>query len=293
MIENFFQEKIKKIDTFLYQQIKRVNTPDRLKESMLYSVQAGGKRIRPILVLATMESLNQDSESGLPIAGAIEMVHTYSLIHDDLPAMDDDDLRRGKPTNHKIFGEAMAVLAGDALLTLSFEIAAGMKDPKISDHTRAKLVAGLAQAAGAEGMVGGQSADLEAEGCTLSLEELEYIHLHKTGKMLGFSVEAGALLGGATPEQIEALGRFSRHLGLAFQIRDDILDIEGDSETMWKSAGSDANKQKSTYPQLLTLEGAKQKLSHHLELAKQSLYQSGVNCGRLEQITDYIVNRNH
>ncbi|HEU5138576.1 MAG TPA: farnesyl diphosphate synthase [Bacillales bacterium] len=292
MIEEYFREKIQKVDAFLYEQIKQKDAPDELTESMLYSVEAGGKRLRPILLLATMEAFGQNAERGLPIACAVEMIHTYSLIHDDLPAMDDDDLRRGKPTNHKVFGEAMAVLAGDALLTLSFELVAGIEDRHVSSQMKSDLVARLARSAGAEGMVGGQSADLRAEGRTLSPEELENIHLHKTGKLLSFPVEAGALLAGAAPGQIDLLNQFSRHLGLAFQIRDDILDVEGDTRRMGKSAGSDENKQKSTYPQLLTMEGAKQKLAYHLCEAKQCLHQLDINYRRLDEIADYIVQRN-
>ncbi|HEX7064594.1 MAG TPA: farnesyl diphosphate synthase [Bacillales bacterium] len=292
MIEKYFHEKIQKVNAFLYEQIKQKDAPDQLKESMLYSVQAGGKRLRPILLLATMEAFGRDADQGLPVACAIEMVHTYSLIHDDLPAMDDDDLRRGKPTNHKVFGEAMAVLAGDALLTLSFEVVADIKDRNISGQMKADLVTRLARAAGAEGMVGGQSSDLRAEGQTLLPEELENIHLHKTGKLLSFPVEAGALLAGANAGQIEVLSQFSGHLGLAFQIRDDILDVEGDTQRMGKSAGSDINKQKSTYPQLLTMAGAKQKLSYHLLEAKRCLHQLDIQYERLDEITDYIVDRN-
>lgn len=290
-LPNFLQEQKQRIDEILTEQIKVLNTPDRLKEAMLYSVQAGGKRIRPILLLATMEAFGCDSDPGLPVACAIEMVHTYSLIHDDLPAMDDDDLRRGQPTNHKVFGEAMAVLAGDALLTFSFEVIARIDDSQVPGQKKARLVTGLAMAAGAEGMVGGQSADLQAEGQTLSLDELEDIHLHKTGKLLSFAVEAGAILAGAPPKHILQLRGFSRNLGLAFQIRDDILDVEGNLDQMGKTPGSDTSRQKSTYPQLLTIDGAKQKCTDHVEQAKKSLQGIGLDGRLLEQIADYIVMR--
>lgn len=290
-LPNFLQEQKQCIDEMLNEQIKVLDTPDRLKEAMLYSVQAGGKRIRPILLLATMEAFGCDSGPGLPVACAIEMVHTYSLIHDDLPAMDDDDLRRGQPTNHKVFGEAMAVLAGDALLTFSFEVIAKIDDSQVSGQRKARLVTGLAMAAGAEGMVGGQSADLQAEGQTLSLDELEDIHLHKTGKLLSFAVEAGAILAGASPKHILQLRDFSRNLGLAFQIRDDILDVEGNPDQMGKTPGSDTNKQKSTYPQLLTVDGAKQKCIDHVDQAKKSLQGIGLDRRLLEQIADYIIMR--
>ncbi|HET7658022.1 MAG TPA: polyprenyl synthetase family protein, partial [Bacillales bacterium] len=173
------------MDQLLNDYILQLDTPERLKEAMIYSVQAGGKRIRPVLLLATMEAFGKGSSAGLLVGCAIEMIHTYSLIHDDLPAMDDDDLRRGKPTNHKVFGEAMAILAGDALLTLSFEVISAAKEGDVSAQLKAEIIAKLALAAGAEGMVGGQAADLEAEDKNLTLEALENVHLRKTGRLLG------------------------------------------------------------------------------------------------------------
>lgn len=292
-LESYFQIKKEQIDTMLNELLGRVEAPQILKDAMLYSIRAGGKRIRPVLLLATMEAFDEDSRFGMPVACAIEMIHTYSLIHDDLPAMDDDDLRRGKPTNHKVFGEATAILAGDALLTLSFEVLGNITDERLPDSVKTALVSGLAKAAGAPGMVGGQTLDLQAEGKSLSLDGLEQIHRQKTGKLLAFSVEAGALLAGASASQIDALRRFSTHLGLVFQIRDDILDVEGDTMCMGKSVGSDENKEKSTYPKLLTISGAKQKLDDHLRLAKEALREVGIQHERLGAITDYIANRNH
>lgn len=287
----YILQQKQRIDEQLPGYIKQLSCPDALKEAMLYSLEAGGKRIRPILLLATMEAFGADSTTGLPVACALEMVHTYSLIHDDLPAMDDDDLRRGVATNHKVFGEATAILAGDGLLTYSFEMIG--QDANISDHTKTFLLTELARAAGPEGMVGGQTADLAAEGCRLSLEQLEGVHLNKTGKLLNFAVESGAFLAGANREQISALKTFSRHMGLAFQIRDDILDVEGDSKRMGKASGGDANRQKSTYPQLLTLEGAKEKLDSHMKKASDCLQMARIYHENLEAITDYIVRRNH
>lgn len=292
-LHSYFKNQKQQVDVLLNEQIARVEAPDRLKDAMAYSVRAGGKRIRPILLLATMEAFGVDSDVGMPVACAIEMIHTYSLIHDDLPAMDDDDLRRGKPTNHKVFGEAMAILAGDALLTLSFEVLADAKTDRLADSVKTSLVVGMAKAAGAAGMVGGQTTDLEAEGRNLSPEELEQIHMHKTGELLKFSVEAGAILAGASSIQIRALRRFSQHLGLVFQIRDDILDVEGDTIRMGKSVGSDESKDKSTYPQLLTLDGAKQKLTYHLQEAKNALYEADIDHKCLKNIADYIAERNH
>lgn len=285
----YIQKYKEQIDRLLTESILELNTPDRLKDAMLYSVQAGGKRIRPILLLATIESFGQDPTEGLPVACAIEMIHTYSLIHDDLPAMDDDDLRRGKPTNHKVYGEAMAVLAGDALLTLSFEMIGKIKS--LSSDSKMQILTKVALAAGAEGMVGGQAADLEAENKSLHLEALEDIHLRKTGKLLGVSVEAGAILARANRRQMTLLSQFSKHLGLAFQIQDDILDVEGDESRMGKTVGSDEQNHKSTYPQLLTLKGAKQMLKDHLILGKKALLESGIKHERLSQIADFIAMR--
>ncbi|HET7627495.1 MAG TPA: farnesyl diphosphate synthase [Bacillales bacterium] len=290
-MDAYFRRQKERIDEILFAQIDRLDTADRLKEAMHYSVQAGGKRIRPILLLATMEAFGKNSQSGLPVASAIELIHTYSLIHDDLPAMDDDDLRRGKPTNHKIYGEATAILAGDALLTLSFEAVAEIGDADIDGSKKTQLIAMMARAAGAEGMVGGQCFDLEAERKKLTFEELEQVHLRKTGKLLAFSIEAGALLADADEFQTNQLRNFAQHLGLAFQIRDDILDIIGDTNTMGKTAGSDLNKQKSTYPQLLSLDGAKRKLEEHFIQAKHHLSEAAVDHRRLSALSDYIVNR--
>ncbi|MDY7223334.1 polyprenyl synthetase family protein [Halalkalibacterium halodurans] len=271
--------------------IERLNSPDMLKKSMLYSLKAGGKRIRPALLLATMKSFQKDISQGIDLACAIEMIHTYSLIHDDLPSMDDDDIRRGKPTNHKVFGEAHAILAGDALLTYSFEIVAKMKG--VDPAKTLCLIEELARAAGPEGMVGGQVADIEGENQKLTVEGLEYIHHHKTGALLSFAIVAGARLADASEQDIENIRRFSRELGLLFQIKDDILDVEGDQAAIGKPVGSDDGNQKSTYPSLLTLEGAKEKLHLHTLLAKEYLYSVQMNHRLLEELTDYVVNRNH
>ena len=185
--------------------VKKLQAPSVVKEAMIYSLEAGGKRIRPMLVFAVLSSFGIDVERGIPAAAAIEMIHTYSLIHDDLPCMDDDDLRRGKPTNHKVFGEAVAVLAGDALLTYSFQLIAEMNHPEVTPEMKLELIAEISKSAGAEGMVGGQIADMEGENKQLTLEELEYMHEHKTGKLLQASILSGAILAGANAEQRDAL----------------------------------------------------------------------------------------
>jgi geranylgeranyl diphosphate synthase type II len=292
-LEDFFEKHKQIIDGQLLQYIERLRAPGTLKEAMLYSVRAGGKRLRPILLLATLEAFGHNSKTGYPVACAIEMIHTYSLIHDDLPAMDDDDVRRGKPSNHKVFGEAIAILAGDGLLTYSFEIIADSEDSAVSPAMKSKLMTNLARAAGPEGMVGGQTADLEGEGKSLLLSELENIHRRKTARLLACAVEAGAILAGANAEQTTDMRQFAEHLGLAFQIRDDILDIEGNQTQMGKAPGSDSTNRKSTYPQLLTLEGTKDKLTGHVNAAKGYLHQAGIDHKILEDLTDYVVARNH
>lgn len=273
--------------------VKSLNAPEILKESMLYSLEAGGKRIRPLLLFATLQAFGEEPEKGLLTAAAIEMVHTYSLIHDDLPSMDDDDLRRGKPTNHKVFGEACAILAGDALLTYSFQLIAQTPEEAVNASRKVELISGLAKAAGPEGMVGGQTADMSGECRALTLGELEYIHVHKTGKMLVFSVVAGAIIAGADQQKQDVLNKFSQHLGLAFQIRDDILDLEGQEEVIGKRTGSDESNKKTTYPSLLTLDGAKKALSEEIKMAKYYLEISGLETDLLEEITDLVANRNH
>lgn len=291
LLSHYLKEKKQWVDTIMPSYIEKIEAPEIIKESMIYSLNAGGKRLRPILLFATLHAFGREERLGLDVACALEMIHTYSLIHDDLPSMDDDDLRRGKPTNHKVYGEAVAILAGDGLLTHSFEIIA--KSQELSDTLKANIIAFLAQAAGPAGMVGGQVADLLGEHKDLNVEELEYIHEHKTGKLLRFAVVAGAIIAGATREQQEYLDQFARHLGLVFQIKDDILDIEGNEEQIGKPVGSDVGKDKSTYPKLLTLEGAKKKCNDHLNKAKVWLEKANVDSDLLLEIADYIVNRDH
>jgi geranylgeranyl diphosphate synthase, type II len=292
-VEQFLQRQKQRLEAMLPRYIARLQAPDTLKRAMAYSLEAGGKRIRPLLLFATLHSFEKDPDIGLPVACAIEMIHTYSLIHDDLPSMDDDDLRRGKPTNHKVFGEAMAILAGDGLLTYAFQVIAEMKDDRITPEVQIRLIEELAKAAGPEGMVAGQVADIEGEGRELSLAQLEYIHRHKTGKMLQYSVLAGALLAGASERQQRDLYEFASHLGLAFQIRDDILDIEGSEDKIGKRVGSDVEKKKVTYPSLLTMEGAKEKLALHIAEAKRYLQKAGVKDDVLQYICDLVATRDH
>ncbi|WEG14321.1 polyprenyl synthetase family protein [Pullulanibacillus sp. KACC 23026] len=285
----YLSEQQKLIEEHLERLIARLEGPERLRASMIYSLQAGGKRLRPILLLAVIDALGKNCEWGLDAACSLEMLHTYSLIHDDLPAMDNDDLRRGKPTNHIEFDEATAILAGDALLTYSFECLA--RASALSSETKIKLIQMLAKAAGPEGMVGGQMNDLQAEGQQITLSELESVHRRKTGRLLTYAIVAGAVIGEATCQQLAALEAFSDHLGMAFQIKDDILDVEGDEALLGKPVGSDETNQKSTYPGLLTLEGAKEAMQTHYLSALSFLEKAHVNGTRLEALTRYIIER--
>lgn len=269
---------------------KDASIPESLRASMLYSIRAGGKRIRPLLVLATLEDLEVQSDDAFHIAAALELIHTYSLIHDDLPSMDDDDLRRGLPTNHKVHGEAMAILAGDAMQTLAFETLANL--PSTEPRKAIELVRLLAVASGANGMVAGQVLDIEGEKKSLSLQQLERIHMNKTGALLSCCIESAALLADLANEPMAAIKQYAKNIGLAFQIQDDILDVTGTTEELGKNAGSDESSEKTTYPMLLGLEGAKKQLIHHHTLAIESLSFLEKDQSYLQLFANYIVNRN-
>lgn len=292
---NLYLDKMRtEINEQLEKLVSRLNGPEILIDAMKYSLAAGGKRIRPILLLATLEAFGQRAEKGMTVACAVEILHTYSLIHDDLPAMDNDDLRRAQPTNHKVFGEANAILAGDALLTFSFELIATLKESSVTNEMQLELIKRLSLAAGAEGMIGGQVEDLIAENTpNLTVQELEKIHFNKTGKLIIYSVTAGAILAAANDEQLKNLERFAYHLGIAFQIQDDILDEEGDMEKIGKPTGSDRQNQKSTYPKLLTMEGAKRKLTEHIEIGLNYLKNANINEEKLRELALYIIQRDN
>ncbi|BDG80623.1 polyprenyl synthetase family protein [Bacillus halotolerans] len=292
-LASFLAERKKTVEKQLFVYTENLNIPDSLKKSMLYSLEAGGKRLRPLIVLAVLNAYGKSEKDGIPVGCAVEMIHTYSLIHDDLPCMDDDDLRRGKPTNHKVFGEATAVLAGDGLLTESFKLITSHVSDEVSAEKRLRLVNELISAAGTEGMVGGQIADMEAENRQVTLEELESIHERKTAKLLGFGVIAGAILADAPEEEIETLRVFSSHIGIGFQIRDDILDLEGSEEKIGKRVGSDTTNDKSTYPSLLSLEGAKKKLDGHIKEAKRLIDGLSLQKDLLYELCDLIAARDH
>lgn len=291
--QSFMKTHKEMMDAELIRRINRLGSPKVLKDAMIYSLQAGGKRIRPLLVFAVLADFGKRTSIGLEAASALEMIHTYSLIHDDLPSMDNDDVRRGKPTNHIVFGEANAILAGDALLTLSFHILSNMEDENISDRQKLEIIREISKSAGPEGMVAGQNADMAAEGTAINLQALEYIHEHKTGKLLKSGVLTGAILAEASEEQVKALSVFSKHLGLAFQIRDDILDIEGTQEMIGKPVGSDYGNNKNTYPALLTLQGAKEKLQEEIHNATRALESLSLEESYLMEITKLVAERNN
>ncbi|WP_254117466.1 polyprenyl synthetase family protein [Bacillus pumilus] len=292
-LNEFLTTRKQAIEDYLFTYVQELTIPEDLKSSMLYSLKAGGKRLRPVLVLALLNAYGKNEEDGIPVGCAVEMIHTYSLIHDDLPCMDDDDLRRGKPTNHKVYGEATAVLAGDALLTESFRLITSQLSSGVSADKKLRIVDELVKSAGALGMVGGQFDDMGAEQKQVSLAELESIHARKTGKLLTFSVAAGAMLAGASDDDIEKLREFSYHIGIAFQIRDDILDLEGSEEKIGKRVGSDTANEKSTYPSLLTLSGAKEKLHEHITRAKEIVSNLQLEQQLLHDLCDLIASRDH
>lgn len=293
-LKKYLKEQSALIDSALDRFLpKETELPNSLHKAMRYSVFAGGKRVRPILMLAACRAVGGESKQALPGACAMEMIHTYSLIHDDLPAMDDDDFRRGNPTSHKVFGEAVAILAGDALLTEAFKL---LSEPL---HTVGCEPAGLlaviheiAKCAGSYGMVGGQVVDMESEGRSdLDLATVQYIHTHKTGALIKASVVAGALLGGGDKLQVAAITRYGEAAGLAFQIADDILDIEGTTEEIGKDAGSDEARGKATYPAVMGLVAAREEAESMMAYALAELEIFGAEADPLREIAQYIVRR--
>lgn len=280
--------------TPLLEQLFQPPHPDmaRLYQAMQYSVLNGGKRVRPLLVLASCQALHGNLAHAIAPACAVELIHAYSLVHDDLPAMDDDALRRGQPTTHIAFDEACAILAGDGLQTLAFEILSDDSLTPGSDRQRLQMVLTLAQAAGASGMVGGQAIDLAATGKRVGQDHLERMHRHKTGALISASVRLGALASAsATAAQLAALQRYADAIGLAFQVQDDILDITGNTETLGKQQGSDSQHDKSTYPALLGLEQAQAYALQLRDDALQALDGFDENADILRQLADYIVER--
>ena len=267
------------------------NEPSMIFQAVRYSLFAGGKRIRPILCMAGAEAVGGKPEDVLTVACALECIHTYSLIHDDLPAMDNDDFRRGRPTSHKVFGEGMAILAGDALLTEAFSLLANAGQPGADDGKIVAVIRDIARAAGIWGMVGGQVIDLQSEGKAVGLDVLYDLHARKTGAMIQVSVTSGAYLAGGDEEQMAALANYGRRIGLAFQIVDDILNVTGDAGKMGKNTGSDVYRGKVTFPTLMGLEGSRQKLNELIDLAVNDLAGFGDKAGPLRRLAEYMRER--
>lgn len=292
-MKNRLNDDIQIINDALRHYMTNSNTPQKtIYEAMEYSLYAGGKRLRPVLMLETAKMCGADNLNKiLPFACAMEMIHTYSLIHDDLPAMDNDDLRRGRPTNHKVYGDAMAILAGDALLNKAFEITSSVKN--ISPETALKAISMLAASSGTEGMIGGQVIDIESENKSIELSELQHLHLLKTGAIIRSSCTIGALLAGASEAEINAADEFASNLGIAFQIRDDILDCIGTEEELGKPIGSDKAENKNTYVTLVGLEHSKELVKIYSDKADAALSVFGEKAEFLKWLAEYLISRNN
>ena len=292
-LKAYITQKSLMIDAALEKMIQASATSPTLVRAMGYSLMAGGKRIRPILCLAACEAVGGRAETALTAACALEMIHTYSLIHDDLPAMDDDELRRGKATCHIAFDEATAILAGDALLTLAFEV---LSSVSLTDETRAvqwlQVIQLISQAAGFRGMVQGQMRDIASEGLNLSADELETMHRLKTGALIEASLGSGALLGGADQRQKDLINSYARKIGLAFQVADDILNVEGNPMVMGKSTGTDSLRKKSTYPSVLGIQASREFAEKLVQESLQALETFDKQADPLRAVARYIIERN-
>jgi len=296
-IKRYLEEKKEIVDSALERYFPgETEFPSILHKAIRHSLFAGGKRIRPILAIAAFEAVGGKGDGILPFGCALEMIHTYSLIHDDLPAIDNDDYRRGKPTCHKAFGEAIAILAGDGLLTEAFKL---MTDRATQDALQCdgKLVLNMihevAHAAGISGMVGGQVVDVESEGKEVDLPTLEYIHTHKTGALILVSIRLGATLGEAKEKTLKAFTRYGERVGLAFQIADDILNVEGKAALLGKKTGGDLSKGKATYPSLMGLDESKKRAKELIEIAVDALSPFGSEADPLREIARFIILREH
>lgn len=290
--KDVLKEKINYIETLLNEYMpKEEGYQQTVIQAMNYSLKAGGKRLRPILTLESCKIVGGKEEDAIPFAVAIEMIHTYSLIHDDLPALDNDDLRRGKPTNHKVFGEAMATLAGDALLNHAFEIMLSSSIDKKDANKYLKAINEVAKHAGIYGMIGGQVVDVESENKIIDKDKLDFIHLNKTAAMIIGCMRAGAIIGGASEEELEKVTKYGKNIGLSFQIVDDILDITGDEAKLGKPIGSDIENHKSTYPSLLGLEKSRQIARQLIDEGKSSIDDLSSEIDFLNQLGDYIISR--
>jgi geranylgeranyl diphosphate synthase type II len=291
-VQGYMKERAAAVDAALERFLPlEAEAPETLHKAMRYSVFAGGKRLRPVLVIAGAEAVGGAADDVMPTACAMELIHTYSLVHDDLPAMDNDDFRRGVPTNHKVFGEAMAILAGDALLTLAFRLVAENSAGRGDSRALPEALADIAEAAGHGGMVGGQVADLEAEGKRVSAETLDYIHAHKTGALIRTSLRVGARLCGAGETQLAALSTAGGNLGLAFQIVDDILDVTSSSAELGKTAGKDQAQQKATFPAVHGLDASRRRAKTLIEEAEAALAPLGPRAEPIRALGRFILER--
>ena len=290
MFKDVWKQKIKIIEADLLKELHSTKSLDEnLMRAMEYSLMAGGKRLRPILLMAAADSVGNSGEKFIKVADALEMIHTYSLIHDDLPAMDDDDYRRGKLTNHKVFGEATAILAGDALLTLAFEVILRQKD--VPPEILLKVLHEISFAAGMSGMVGGQAIDLHSEGVQIELSTLKLMHTGKTGALFKAAIRSGAILAQASEKKLLALTNYAENFGLAFQITDDILDVTGNAKILGKPTGSDAKKMKSTYVSLTSLDEAKNLAQKSVDEALNALKNFGAEADFLREVVQYLTAR--
>ncbi len=293
-LKEYIKERCELVDSRLKNAMpSETELPVSLHGAMRYSTFAGGKRIRPLLMLAACEAFGGDINSALPAACAMEMIHTYSLIHDDLPAMDNDDFRRGRPTSHKVYGEAVAILAGDALLTQAFILLSSPFLASNIPHDRIlAVIHEFSSCAGSRGMVGGQVVDMESEGKhDLDLPTIQYIHTHKTGALIKASVKCGAILGGAGERELAAMVRYGEAVGLAFQIADDILDIEGDTAQLGKDAGSDLARGKATYPSVIGIQESRRRAAELLEMAMDAIASFDESADPLRELARYVIER--
>ena len=290
-LKKIWQERSALVEEQLVKELNEANPLDKtLCESMKYSLMAGGKRLRPVLLMAAADAVGAKGTDYLTTGCAMEMIHTYSLIHDDLPAMDDDDYRRGKLINHKVYGAGMATLAGDALLTLAFEVM--LRQQGVSAEKLVQVVREISTAAGPDGMVGGQALDMESEDKQISMETMKNIHLGKTGALFRAAIRSGAILGGASEDELQALTIYADNFGLAFQITDDILDVIGDAEVIGKPVGSDEKNHKSTYVTLTSLEEAQKLAQEAVDTAIDALKIFGAEADFLRELVAFLVKRN-
>ncbi|MBF8982667.1 polyprenyl synthetase family protein [Lutibacter sp. B2] len=293
-IEKILKEKLEIIEKAMDHYLpKEKNYQDIIFESMRYSIFAGGKRLRPILMMAACEFVNGDIDDVIPFACAMEMIHCYSLIHDDLPAMDDDDYRRGKLTNHKVYGDAIAILAGDGLLNYAYELMIKSSLDKNENNKKIIAMNEIASSAGIHGMIGGQVADLISENKSIDEKTLDFIHKNKTGALIISSIRTGAILGGATEKELNALSEYATNIGLGFQITDDILDIIGDEEKIGKKVGSDIQNNKATYPVLYGLDESMKKVQDLFNQSVESLKSFGQKSDFFINLADYLVKRDY